>query len=354
MSSVLGLDIGSYAAKMTVLGEVKGRQAKLLGLGLAQLPMEAVLNWEDDPAPAKEAVSRALKNLAAGVRAIPFRWPARHVSTSVSGDSIVMMKKIDLPAMSDSELRTALLAEAEQYLPFPLAVVNISHHVLARDPDTGGLTVLLAAARKKVVRNYMEAMAEAKLKPAVIDADGLAICNAYEFVRPGQRDNVVLADIGANKITIVVLNNGAPLIIRDEPGGGQRLTDEISGRFNLSQSQAEAVKFGSEPAPDPGEAAEAVDRAAANWMAAVERVLEAARQEAADYRPGRIHLSGGSSLIPGLAEEFGKYFNVETQLFNPLLTTAHSPGKYDPEYLRHVGPQMAVSFGLALRKAEVH
>jgi len=346
-SSVLGLDIGSYAAKATVLGGIKGRQAKLLGLGLAQLPMDAVLNWEDDPAPAKAAVSRAMRNLVDR-----FRLPAKYVSTSISGDSIAL-KKVNLPAMNDSAIQTAIARAAEQCLPFPLAEVNLSHHVLFRRPDTGGLVVLLAAARKKVIQNRLEAMAAARLKPAVIDVDGLALCNAYDFVNPGHRDNVVLADIGANKITIIVLAHGLPVIIKDEPGGGQSLTNEIGGRFNLNRSRAESVKFGAEPAPNPGEAAETVGRAAAGWMAAVERVLEAVRQRAADYQPGSILLSGGSSLIPGLADEFGRHFNIETRTFNPLLAADYSPSKYDPEYLRHVGPQMAVSFGLALRKPKL-
>jgi type IV pilus assembly protein PilM len=345
--SVLGIDIGSYAAKVTVLGGVKGRKANLLGLGMAQLPMEAVLNWEDEPAPAKLAISQAMKNLVSR-----FRLSAKYVSTSVSGDSIVV-KKINMPALSGAELKMAILGEAEQYIPFPLSEVNLSHYVLERNPDTGGLVVLLVAARKKVIQNYMEVMALAKLKPAVIDVDGLALCNAYEFVNPGNRDNVVLVDIGANKIAIIALAGGVPLIIKDESGGGQFLTNEIGDRFGLNQSQAEAVKFGSEPASNPGEAAEAVDRAAANWIAAVERVLDTARQEVPGYRPGRIHLSGGSSLIHGLTGEFGKHFNVEVQLFNPLLAAAYSPRKYDPEYIRLVGPQMAVSFGLALRKVEV-
>jgi type IV pilus assembly protein PilM len=211
----------------------------------------------------------------------------------------------------------------------------------------------LAAARQKAIRNRLEALAAAKLKPAVIDVDGLALCNAYDFANPGQRDNVVLADIGANKITTIVLAHGLPVVVKDEPGGGQSLTNEIGDRFKLNRSQAEAVKFGAEAAPNPGEAAETVGRAAADWMAAVERVLEAVRQKAADYQPSRILLSGGSSLIPGLADEFSRHFNIETGIFNPLLAATYNPKKYDPGYLRHVGPQMAVSFGLALRKAEV-
>jgi type IV pilus assembly protein PilM len=343
--SVLGIDIGSYAAKVTHLGGVKGHKANLLGLGMAQLPMEAVLNWEEDPAPAKVAISQAMKNLVAR-----FQLHAKYVSTSVSGDSIVV-KKIHMPSMTEAELKTAIVGEAEQYIPFPLAEVNISHHILEKTAD--GLEVLLVAARKQVIQNYMEAMAVAKLKPAVIDVDGLALCNAYEFVNPGNRDNVVLVDIGANKIAIIVINHGVPMIIKDESGGGQYLTNEIGDRFNLNQVQAEAVKFGSEPAPNPGEAAEAVDRAASNWIAAVERVLDAARQEAPQYHPSRICLSGGSSLLHSLDAEFSKYFNIETKLFNPLLSATFSPKKYDPEYIHHVGPQMAVSFGLALRKVEV-
>ena len=346
-SRVLGMDIGSYAAKVTVLGGVKGRKADLLGLGLAQLPMEAGLNWEADPAPAKAAISRAMKNLADRLQ-----LNVKYVSTSVSGDAVAV-KKINLPAMSEDQLRSALPGKAEQFLPFPLSEANISRHILRKDPDTGVLTVLLAAARKKVIQNYMEAVTEAGFKPAVIDVDGLAVCNAYEFVNPGNRDNVVLADIGANKITVVIISHGVPAVIKSGAGGGQYLTREISDRFSLNQVQAEAVKFGAEPAQNPGEAAEAVGRAAANWMASVEWVIDAARREAAGYYPSRIYLSGGSSLLPGLTEEFSRHFNIETQLFNPLLASAFSLKRYDPGYITQVGPQMAVSFGLALRKAEV-
>jgi Tfp pilus assembly PilM family ATPase len=88
-------------------------------------------------------------------------------------------------------------------------------------------------------------------------------------------------------------------------------------------------------------------------MAAVEKALAEARQEEAPYQPSRIHLSGGGGLLKGLTDEFTKYFNIETQLFNPLSAVARNPRKFDPEYLHHIGPQMAVSFGLALRKAEV-
>lgn len=345
--SVLGIDIGSYAAKVVALGGIKADRAALLGVGMAQLPTSLVLRWEDEPAPAKTAISQAMKNLVSQLK-----LTGKYVSTSVSGDSIVV-KKIILPTMSPTELKTAIVGEAEQYIPFSINEVNLSYHVLDTSQADNQMTVLLVAARKGVVQNYMDAISIAKLRPAVVDVDGLALCNAYEFAYPGNTDDAILVDIGANMLNIIVLNRGIPMVIKDEPGGGQYLTNELGNLFDLVQEDAEAIKFGAEIAPNPGEAAEAVDRIVANWIAAVERVMDTARGENASYRANKIMLSGGSSLIPGLADEFSKYFNLETSLFNPLLRTTFNAKKFDPEYIKYIGPQMAVSFGLALRKVEV-
>jgi type IV pilus assembly protein PilM len=172
-------------------------------------------------------------------------------------------------------------------------------------------------------------------------------------LHPGQKDNVVLADIGANMLNIAVISRGLPMIIKDEPGGGQYLTNEIADMFDLELADAEAIKFGSIAPPDPGRAAEVVDRAVGNWIAAVERVIDAARGDNPSYRASAIYLSGGSSLIQGLPEEFEKYFGLRAERLNPITSLSYNAKKYDPAYLDYIGPQLAVSFGLALRKVEV-
>ncbi len=344
---VLGIDIGSYAAKAIRLGNIKNGRASLLGLGISQLPGEEVLSWEDNPAPARVAISQAMKNLVsqAGLS-------GKYVSTSISGDSVIV-KKIIMPIADGESLRAAVMEEAEHYIPFALSEVNISYHVLESSPRENQMTVLLVAAKKSVIQNYMEAISLAKLKPAVIDIDGLALFNAYDFLHPGQRDNVALVDIGANKLNITVLARGLPMTIKDETGGGRYLTDEIAAGLDIDPADAEAVKFGSLDAPDQGRAMEIVDRAVCNWIASIERVLDAARSEDPSYRPAAMYLSGGTSLMRGLPEEFEKYFGLKVERLNPFNGLTYSPKKYDPAYLEYIGPQMAVSFGLALRKVEV-
>ena len=113
--SVLGIDIGSYSAKVLALGAIKGNRATLLGLGMAQLPSELVLNWEEEPVPAKTAISQAMNNIISKTKLTG----KKYISTSVSGDSIVV-KKIVLPTMTPAELKTAIVVDAEQYIPFSI------------------------------------------------------------------------------------------------------------------------------------------------------------------------------------------------------------------------------------------
>lgn len=346
-ANILGIDIGSYATKVVALEKIKGNRANLIGLGMAQLPVDVVLGWENDPEQVRGVVSNSLKSLVSA-----FKLSSYYVSTSLSGDSIVM-KKITLPLMDATELSKSIHEEAEQYIPFSINEMNISYDILETMPAENQMSVMLVASRKNIIQNYMDALQEAKLKPAVIDIDGLALCNAYEFSNPGHKDNVVLVDIGANFINIIILHQGLPLVFKDEPGGGQYLNAELGELLSISDEKAEKIKFGTEPSPKPEETAATVDRIVSHWLSSVERAMDLARMETSGYKASRILLSGGSSLINGLPEEFEKYFSIKSELFNPLLNVQYNPKKYDPEYIKHIGPQMAVSFGLALRKIEV-
>ena len=235
--SVLGIDIGSYSAKVLALGAIKGNRATLLGLGMAQLPSELVLNWEEEPVPANTAISQAMKNIISKTKLTG----KKYISTSVSGDSIVV-KKITMPIMAPAELKTAIVGEAEQYIPFSISEVNLSYHILDTSQMDNQMTVLLVAARKTVVQNYIDTMNAAKLKPAVIDVDGLALCNAYDFVNPGNTDDAVVVESGANMRSITVLNRGIPIVMKDEHGGGQHLTNEIDRHFEKTMTDAEGIK----------------------------------------------------------------------------------------------------------------
>jgi type IV pilus assembly protein PilM len=160
-------------------------------------------------------------------------------------------------------------------------------------------------------------------------------------------------DIGASLIHITALNEGMPYIIKEEPIGGQRLSEDIEDTFNLPPDEAEAVKLGTNPAPDGHAVNEVVERIVSNWLAAIERAVDNVKSEVEHYQLNKIILAGGSANLTGLTDYVQNHFGVPVEIFNPLRYVSVNSKKFDQSYVNYIGPQMAVSFGLAIRKQEI-
>ena len=95
-SSLIGLDIGSYAVKIVHLMEVKGTY-RLKDLGIAQLPPSVIVEGAiKDPDEVQTAIKKLVTNLKTKVKG---------VATSIAGWSVII-KKVDLPQMSEEELNS--------------------------------------------------------------------------------------------------------------------------------------------------------------------------------------------------------------------------------------------------------
>ncbi|MGD8438761.1 MAG: pilus assembly protein PilM, partial [Syntrophobacterales bacterium] len=106
-SSLIGLDIGSYAVKIVHLMETKGTY-RLKDLGIAQLPPSVIVEGAiKDPDEVQTAIKKLVANLKTKVKG---------VATSIAGWSVII-KKVDLPQMSEEELSENIQLEAEQYIP---------------------------------------------------------------------------------------------------------------------------------------------------------------------------------------------------------------------------------------------
>ncbi|MDR1086536.1 MAG: pilus assembly protein PilM [Deltaproteobacteria bacterium] len=349
---VIGFDIGTFAAKAVLLsikGKGRTKTVALEGLGIAQMPFGIMSQWEEQPLPARRAMSSAMSTL---VKLSKLKG-GRFAALSLSGDTMII-KKISMPITTQKELRSSLALEAEQYIPYPINEVIIDGHILSTDDQSGQMSVLLVAARKEVITNYIQAVTMTKvLKPNVIDVDALALFNAYDFVYPESRQNAILVDLGATLMHITILQDGVPHTIKEENVGTQRITEDIEDAFGVTPDEAEAIKLGTQEAPNPSEAAEIVERIVSNWIAALERALDSVRVENPEYQLKKIVLAGGGAFFRGIADQFSNHFGIPAEIFNPFRFVKVNTKKFDQAYLEYIGPQMAVSFGLAIRKEEV-
>ena len=341
----IGLDIGSHAVKACQLTPV-GDGYKLTSLGSAKLPPNSVEDGVlQDPEAVGKIVSSLIKNL---------KLKGNKVAISISGYSVIV-KKINLMAMEDRELSSHIQTEAEQYIPFDIDEVFLDYQDLKTNTEEDERTdVILVAAKKDVVNGYLEMLSAAGLETVIVDVDAFALENAYGANFGGEDENIVLVDIGASKMNINVVAKGASILVRDVVMGSRILTETIQNHFNISPEEAEELKLG---LADPGEKAKELEDIFVNtcnqWITEVKRALDFYYSNYPDDTITKIVLSGGGAKVKGLARLFTEETGIKTEIFNPFAKADADPDKIDPDYLKSIGPEMALSTGLATRSTNI-
>lgn len=342
----LGLDIGSNSIKMVLLKESR-KGYRLESFGMALLPPEAIVDGSlMDSAVVVEAIGELLT--AQKIR-------HKEVATSVSGRS-VNIKKITLPKMSQQELDESIRWEAEQYIPFALDEVHVDTEILEGARGDDQMDVVLVAAKKDVVSDYVMVLEEAGLKAVVMDVDAFAVQNAVELAYgfdPGQ--TVAMIHAGASVTNVNIVSGGATAFTRDVTVGGNLITEEIQKSLGISYEEAEALKIGGRLGHDadaivPQEVERVIGQVADQLAGEIQRSLDFYSNQAASDRIDRVILSGGTAKIPALQRIISERTGAPVQVFNPFETIGVDAKRFDTAYLEDVAPMAAVAVGLGLRR----
>ena len=342
-ANLVGLDIGSHSIKMVRLKERNGT-IQLLNVGLAPTGMESS---NESKSSRQERLAQIVQKLAAHLKI-----KNKPIAMSISGYE-VMIKKIELPMMTEEELEDRMHLELGQYIPYNIEEVEVDYQILDVAKDRPNfMEVLLVAAKKESINDYVELAKLAGFEPTVIDVDFFALCNAYEatYGLTG-KENIALVDIGAGKAAVNVLHQGIPIFTRDIPIGGRQINEAIQESGGISGEAAERIKLG-EPSPKMRDQVveEAVVGIVGNWLSELKRAIDFYHRNYPDNSIERIFLSGGSSRISGLATVFQENLGMPVEILNPLKKLEYDDKTFDPKYIDYIGPQMCIAFGLALRK----
>jgi type IV pilus assembly protein PilM len=342
--SSVGLDIGSCSIKAVEVKPV-GKGFKVLACATEPVPADAIV---DGAIVDSAAVSGAIRRLFESKK-----FKSKDVAVSLSGNAVII-KKIDLPIMTEEELAESIFWEAEQYIPFDIQDVNLDYQVL--DPGTGpdskgNMEVLLVAAKKEKIAEYSGLVSAAGRVPVVVDADVFALQNAFELNYTFDADAVVvLLNAGASALNINIVSNGQSVFTREISMGGNALSEAIQRDLDVPFETAERLKKGEQV---EGVAADDVKLvlhgALESVLAEVEKTFDFFKATASSERIDRILLSGGASRLQGFAEALEERFGTLVEPFDPFKNVALDPSALgaDPG----AGQTVAVALGLALRKA---
>jgi type IV pilus assembly protein PilM len=343
--AVVGLDIGSSAVKAVEL-KPAGKGFRVAAFGSEPVPPDSIVDGAIiDAGAVADAIRRVFEHNKA--------FKAKDVCASLSGNAVIV-KKITLPVMTESELDESIYWEAEQYIPFDIQDVNLDYQIL--DPGTGpdsrgSMEVLLVAAKKEKIGDYTGVIAQAGRSAVIVDVDAFALQNAYD-INYGLEGNhiVVLLNAGASAININILQGDQSVFTRDISMGGNAYTEAVQKELDLPFESAEQLKKGIPVDGASFEEAQPVLRAVTeNVLLEIQKTFDFFKATAASEQIDRIMLSGGASRVDGFSEMLHERFNAQVEEFDPFRAVAWDAKKLGGDAVEHASTA-AVAVGLALRK----
>ena len=333
-----GLDIGSGFVKLVVMDHSKA-EPEIVHVSTSPMVADAIVEGEImDPVLVADTV-RALV-ASAGLK-------TSDVVAAVGGHDVII-KKIQMDRMSETDAREVIRWEAQQHVPFDMENVQLDFQILDAVSDGPQMSVLLVAAKRELIESRISLLQEAGLNARVIDVDAFALHNAFERSYPAAQTGLVaLVNIGHETTNVNLLEDGVPLLVRDVPFGSRRLREALQRERGLSADKAEEVIQGHDAQVDLRSfVVERVDELAVG----VERALAFITANSGNQDIGRVFLSGGASRVPGLADALGERLGVRTEVANPLERVAVRPEVTQSLAIDEVAPMLMLSVGLALRR----
>lgn len=345
---LVGIDISATGVKLVELAHSRSGY-ELKSMAVVPLPRDAIV---ENTVIDSMAVSQALLD------AMEIAHPStRKAAIAVSGNAVII-KTVTMPASTEFELETQIEFEADQHVPYDIDDVYLDFQIMGEVRDTHEeMEVVLVACKREVVDDYQLVLSEAGIEASCVDCSVFALENALEITEKEDKElageafedemapAVAAVNIGANLVNVNILINGQMAFVRDQFYGGQNLTEEIQKEHNISYQAAEEMKIErfSEVSP------EALERFYVGLTSELVRSLDFYAANHAENPVQKLKLSGGSALIPDIANELEQRLGIEAEVVNPFEHIKVSNRKFDVDYLNRIGPSMMVPIGLAMR-----
>ncbi|MES2264071.1 MAG: pilus assembly protein PilM [Pseudomonadota bacterium] len=342
---LVGVDISTSSVRLVELAQ-NGKD----GLRLER--------YASEPLPRGAVVDGNIENMEQVVEALRRVWKksgtrARLVALGMPPASVIT-KKITLPAgMTEDQLEVQVESEASQYIPFALDEVSLDFDVLGAVPNSpDDIEVMLAASRREKVEDRV-AIAEASgLKATVMDIESYAARAALDRITAQMPDAgvgqvIALFQIGAQVTHISVLLDGVTIYEREQPFGGNGLTQDIVRAYGMSFEEAESRK----KAGDLPEnyAADILEPFLASAALEVTRAIQFFFTSTPYTRVDQLFLAGGCALLPGLLDLVASRTKISSTVISPFKGMQLGPGVRE-QALRSEAPAYLVACGLAMRR----
>jgi len=336
--TTVGLDVGSGLLKLVAIDHGKSEPV-LSGVSVTPVLADAIVEGEImDPGIVSDTIQGLFKT--AGIK-------QKRVVVAVGGRDVII-KKIQVDRMKESEAFDVVRWEAQQHVPFDIEAVELDFQIL--DPEGEGLQmdVLLVAAKRDLVEDKVQLLAQAGLEAEIVDVDAFALHNAFGLNHPEAMEGVTaLLNIGHELTNVNVLDDGIPLLTRDLTIGTRKIREDLQRERGVSAEDADSMLKGFDRSPDLDPYVQARGEEISVGVERAAAFLQSASREAGTIK--RVYCCGGGARVPGLTDTLSQRLNMPVEVANPIQRLSVKDGVFDTVNVDEVAPLLMLATGLALR-----
>jgi len=345
-SGTVGLDIGSHSIKVVQLSS-SGKAVSMLSYAIRELSPGTIVDGEIVN---REHLIDTVRDVVkqAGIKA-----GSKYIHSAVSGRSVIV-RRIPMERMSEEEARQAIQWEAEQHIPFRIDEVSLDFKIINPELSPGQMEVLLVAAKKEVVDLHRGILQGAGLKPATVELEQFSLQRAYQHAyKPSEEECVTILNIGAEVTNMVVVKDGLPSFNRDLSIGGTRFIEALQRSLGLEYEIALGVLKGNVPdGISTEEVRNSVGRVIEELSTGIRRSFITYQASGDNARIDKMYISGGCSLMPGLATVLSEQHGLPVEHFQPFQNIFVPESVISDMDRDSLGAILSVATGLALRGIE--
>jgi type IV pilus assembly protein PilM len=340
MKTVVGIDIGFSSIKVVALNH-DSNPPRLISLGSIATPQPGMLS---DAGVELEAVGAAIKKLLSSAKI-----EQKEVVAALPESKVFTRVIDDLPYLTDKELLSAIKYAAEEFIPMPVADVDLNWQVLSRAKDKKGKTIVFVVATpKNVVKKYISVLGMAGLVPQALETEIIASTRSLVGNNPFSPTSLLI-QIGATTTDFAVVSNGLILLTRSISTGGGALTRALAQEFSFELPQAEEYKkvYGLLSDQLEGKVFEGLKPVVDVIIDETKRVAQAFHLRNPQNPIKRVIISGGGAKLPGFVLYLANNLGLEVQEADPWYFVSRDESL--KAKLSQEGPLYSVAVGLALR-----
>jgi len=363
-TEAFGMDISDLSLKIAKLKR-KGKFFCLSSFGEAEIKSGIIKGGEiKDEKKLTEIIKEATKS-ARGEK-----LKTRYVNASLPEEK-AFLQVIQMPRMSEEDLRSAVVFEAENYIPLPIEQAYLDYETIFPVQDhLDHLDVLLAALPKTTVDPYLHCLKSAGLIPKALEIESLAIARA--LIKDSITSQpILLIDFGATRTSFIVFAGRSLRFTSSIPVSSNHFTRIIAKALAIAESEAEKlkIKYGleekvilkiaddkTEVEKEKGKIFEALVPVLIDLVQQIRRCLDYYQTHAShehldseDNGVSKILLCGGGANLKGLAELLSLELKIPVELGNPWVNILPEGKKETPQLPPDESLRYATALGLALR-----